>query len=310
MKTGIGHATGHHGELLQGAFTHKQRVQPALITLPTRSLAATAVFTPHEQPAVTLTDPRLKKAHRAATLTIDYLRGCGLSHPPGGHLQLNNPMGVGLGLGSSTADVVATIRAVADCAGVTISAPCIAKLAIEAEGASDPIMWSHHSSVTLFAYRQGAALRTWNQPLPPFQVVGCCCGAPVDTNALHRRDAPFSDCEVEEYDQLIHYFHIALRNKDAAGIGDIATRSAVLNQSRLPNHHLPLLQDICADCRGVGVQIAHSGAVAGILFSPDTHPKRIRRCIHACREAGFNMTLENLENTDDYVQHPRLTCPR
>lgn len=282
---GVGYSYAHHGELLQGAFTHAGRVQHGLITLPTLALSSTATYTP-TQTTLRMHNPQHTKAHTAALLTLAHL---GL--PPTGTLHINNNIGHGLGLGSSTADVVATIRAIASHANTPLHATTIADLAIRAEGASDPVMCDCRSHVTLFGHRTGQTLRTWKHPLPPLHVVGCCCGEPIDTCTLHHRETPYTTTDIATYDHLLDRFRRALRHGDAAEIGRIATHSALMNHERLPNKNLPLLCDICHECGGVGIQIAHSGAVAGILFAPDIANTVITACQQALTQAGWPLTI-------------------
>ena len=58
----------------------------------------------------------------------------------------------GLGFGSSTADVTASIRAVAASYGTTVSDAVVGRLAVRAERASDAVMFDR---CVLFAHRRG-----------------------------------------------------------------------------------------------------------------------------------------------------------
>ncbi|MEJ4113144.1 hypothetical protein ACGE24_06565 [Corynebacterium kroppenstedtii] len=286
MREGHGTCRGHHGELLQGVFTwtpssssrrdHESQWH-GLVTLPMNSRHTRARFVPdppHTGRAPTSTTPRghrlrgetrRTKARRAAELALDYLATTHGLHLTG-ELTITSTLPSGWGMGSSTADVVATIRAVTDSAHVTLPTHHLARLAVAAEGASDPTMNNDTQGTSLFAQRKGIIFHRWNYTLPPLVVVGCRCGEPVDTEELHARSNQYSSTTIGEFDALRDTFGEALAARDAAGIGKVATRSALLNQERLHKPELDLLLDICGDCRAVGVQVAHSGSIAGILF--------------------------------------------
>src|SRR5690242_7094165 len=110
----VGRCRGQHGEIMQGMF----RIGPGnpareLVTLPYRDGGSTAFaqLTPPGSGVVVEPEGR-DKAVRAAELTLAELR-----IPRGARITLSNSLSLGWGLGSSTADVVATIRAVARAAG-------------------------------------------------------------------------------------------------------------------------------------------------------------------------------------------------
>jgi hypothetical protein len=56
--------------------------------------------------------------------------------------------------------------------------------------------------------------------------------------------------------------------------GDVATRSALLNQDVLPKEHLEHFLDLRARYDALGVVAAHSGTCLGLLFDPRSlrHP--------------------------------------
>src|SRR5690606_12039701 len=73
----------------------------------------------------------------------------------------------------------------------------------------------------------------------------------------------------------------AIRDGDCAAVGQVCTDSSVLNQRVLPKAELDTLREIADEAGAVGVQVAHSGNVAGLLFDA-THPELARQ-VHRCR---------------------------
>lgn len=260
MNIGIGHARHHHGELLQGAFRDRRgAARHGLVTLPMPGAGTRAVFVPDTSTAAITVEPAGRtKAERAARLTAEMIgRG-----PSGGRVELTGSVPIGLGMGSSTSDVVATIRAVADAAGLTPSARVVARLAVAAETACDPTMFDDRP--LLFAHRDGDVLEELGPALPALRVLGCLTGEgrPVDTLAVVRG---YDDADVAEFEHLRDLLRHAVRRGDADLLGAVATASA---RRHRPGPELDLLIGIAGDAGAVGVQVAHSGNVAGLLFDP------------------------------------------
>ena len=311
VRFGTGTACGHHGEILQGCFSCHGDSVPGLVTLPVASLRSHARFTP------SFTRPGIRgqcgtKARRAAELMLDHLtqtqpRTPESQLPLGGDLTVECGISEGLGLGSSTADVVASMRAVAAALGSTVASPTLARLAVAAEGAADPVMGAKGAGVTLFAQREGRAIHQWRAGLPPMLLVGCQWGEPVETMRLHAERSQVAQRALNFYDGLADWLGEALASADARAVGEVATHSSLMNQAWLPNPHLPTLIGICGECGGVGVQVAHSGAVAGVLF--DAHPEcrqrsasRAQQCRTLLVEAGLDITVrEELIGEDPYL---------
>ncbi|CAM5291350.1 hypothetical protein STENM36S_09295 [Streptomyces tendae] len=290
---GTGRAACHHGEILQGVFLdERRRPVHGLVTLPMNGPGSTARFArrPGSAPdAVTVTPAGRTKARAAAVLAVGECAARRDAEPCGGDLTLTGDLPVGLGMGSSTSDVIATVRAVADSWGVRLPAKTIAGIAVRAEGASDPLM--HGSRPLLFAQREGRVLEVLGSALPPAVVVGCTLakGAPVDTLAL---PALHHDEDLTAYAHLRGMLRRAVTTADTALLGRVSTSSARLRQRVLRHEEFPTLAAIAAGTGAVGVQIAHSGNVAGVLFDPRTPGLHhgVRRCTRALERAGLTPT--------------------
>ena len=259
--TGVGRCSGHHGELLQGAFPGPAGgLVRALVTLPFPVAGTVAMAELSPDPAeVAVCPPDRAKAAFAARLTLGRL---GLRR--GVRVILRGGMPAGWGLGSSTADVVATVRAVGSAAGVRLPAATVARLAVAAEGATDPLMFG--GAVPLFGQRTGRVVRMLGDRLPPLHVVGCNPGGvPVDT--LRHPPAVYSVAELRELARLATALERAVRQADVPGIGAVATASARLNQRFLPSPRLEELLALGTGLGAAGIQVAHSGTVAGLIFT-------------------------------------------
>lgn len=279
---GVGHAFGHHGELIQGLFLDDQgKPCRGLVTLPAPQVGAHAEFRRDgELPAGRiLVDPAdRRKAAEAAALAIGECATRAGVPETGGRLRLRGQLPVGIGMGSSTADIIATIRAVAAAYHCVLSPADIARMAVRAETASDPLMLA--GQPVLFAHREGRVLEDLGAALPPLTVVGCLTGGaePVDTLGLRPAYGPD---DVTQFEALRARLRAAIRDGDCAAVGQVCTDSSVLNQRVLPKAELDTLREIADEAGAVGVQVAHSGNVAGLLFDA-THPELARQ-VHRCR---------------------------
>lgn len=264
-EVGIGHAPAHHGELLQGVFPDRTgRNRRALVTLPQPGLGSRAVFHPSHRHWGVVGTPELAKVRRAAARTLREF-GARPAAAKGGHIEITSDIPRGIGMGSSTADVTAAIRAVADYHGVALSPAHVARLAVSAECASDSIMVD--GRVVLFAHRDGEVLESLGDRLPPMLVLGCDTdpgGGGVDTIGLPPAD--YDDRELGVLRVLLAALRRAVATGDVALLARVSTASARLNQRFLPKPALEALVELAAGCGALGVQVAHSGTVAGLIF--------------------------------------------
>jgi hypothetical protein len=123
-------AIGHRGELVQWVFEDdRAQLHRGLITLPLVGLHSTARLQLSPDSELKVHPPSKAKALRAAQLTLAHLGTSGA----GGELEISSEIPIGHGYGSSTADVVASIRVAAAAVGVNPSPISISRLAVSAE---------------------------------------------------------------------------------------------------------------------------------------------------------------------------------
>ncbi|GHG74695.1 GHMP family kinase ATP-binding protein [Streptomyces griseocarneus] len=292
--TGTGYAPCHHGEILQGVFLDGEgRRCAGLVTLPMAGPGSSAEFVrrPGTAPeALTVVPADRTKAARAAALAVAECAERTGRPPCGGELRLTGDIPVGLGMGSSTSDVIATVRAVADSYGMRLAPGAVARLAVRAESACDPLMLDGRP--VLFAQREGRVLEVLGPALPPLVVVGCALGggAPVDTLSLPVREPGGSD--VRAWERMRTRLRRAVATGDVRLLGQVATASARRGQQVLGHPEFDALTAIARRVGAAGVQIAHSGAVAGVLFDPAAPGlrHRVRNCLRTLDAHGIPAT--------------------
>lgn len=289
IRHGLGFAPAHHGEILQGVFDHGGVLHRALVTLPAPGNGSSATFVPGSGPGIGCSTA-LDKVRRAAELAMTEFSS-DASPPVGGHVDISSSVPCGVGMGSSTADVVATIRAVADYHGVTPAAEHVGRLAVRVEQASDPIMIEDR--VVLFAQRAGLVVETLAARLPPVVVVGCDADPDrggVDTLAMEPADYDAED--IARFRALRRELRSALRHGDVARLGAVATTSAAINQRWLAKPAFEFLLGLARRCGAEGVQVAHSGTVAGLMFDARRPgiERLVERCLDGLARAGLAVT--------------------
>jgi uncharacterized protein involved in propanediol utilization len=279
-KPGIGHASGHFGEIAQGALRRAEsgpgpEWDEVVVTLPAPIFRCTATFALRLEPGIAVTPRHCAKAAHAARLALDHLG----ARDRGGRLELRNDAPSGGGGGSSTMDVVAAIRAVADALSVAVSDDEVSQLAVAAEGASDPLMFAA-APARLYAFHTGRTLAELPGSLPRFYVLGFSDGGPVDSLAIGPRR--FSSALLDRYARLFASVRRAIETGDTALVAEAATQSAELNERLLPKPSLPACIRLVERGIAAGVAVAHSGNLVGLLF-PAAAPSAEERMAEATR---------------------------
>lgn len=267
-SVGFGEAGAHFGEILQGVFEGGASggLQPGLVTLPLPVVGARALFIPGNSPGVTVFPADRTKARRAAEISLQRWETV---RDRGGELAVEGRLPQGWGMGSSTSEVVAAIRAVADALGVEAEPEEIAEIAVKAEQASDPLMFDE---AVLFAHRGGEVLSRQEAALPPLAIVGFNTGGSSDRVSGVPTDSllvpTYSRAEIEVFEDLLKDLRVALRTGDLGLLGEVSTGSARINQRRLPKPGFDELLDLAAESHALGVAAAHSGTVLALLLDP------------------------------------------
>lgn len=269
---GIGTAFGTFGELLQGMLY--ENGLDFLVTLPIAQFS-TAYFQilPDDDEVRVLPASKKKSRLLAATILRAHRPACG------GVLRLSSTLPVGKGFASSSADLVATARAVGKALGTEMDEFTVEGFLRDIEP-SDGVM---HPGIVVYYHRE-VRLREALGFLPPLVIVGCDEGGMVDTVAFNQRPKPFTEADKREYEELLGTLTEAVRRADLHTVGNVATRSAEKNAKLQPRRYLPQLRRICDEIGGLGVVAAHSGTMLGILLAdgPDAAAGAVHQAYTRC----------------------------
>ncbi|MGW2340049.1 GHMP family kinase ATP-binding protein [Streptomyces sp. NPDC001661] len=278
---GAGTAFGTFGELLQGQLPEADG--DFLVTLPVARWTR-VVFRPDPRRA----EPQVRPAHKTKALRLVRMICADAGLPAGGQLTVRSAIPEGKGLASSSADLVATARAVGRALGLPMPPRRIERYLARIEP-TDGVLYPaivayHHRTVRL---------RATLGSLPRMTVVGVDEGGVVDTVDFNRAPKPFTAADRGAYASLLDRLTTAVRQGDLASVGDIATRSALRNQAVSPKRWLEPMRDICRDVGGLGVVVGHSGTTLGILLDArdPACPHRTTAASRACAELAGAATL-------------------
>ncbi|MFE0189622.1 kinase [Streptomyces sp. NPDC058989] len=277
----MGTAFGTFGELLQGVLP--ERDGDFLVTLPVARWTMATFRQNPDSGELIVRPPEKTKARRLACMILEEA-----PQATGGLLTVNSVIPEGKGLASSSADLVATARAVGQALDVEMPASRIERLLARIEP-TDGVLYP---AIVAFHHRT-VRLRAVLGSLPTMGVVGIDEGGSVDTVDFNRIPKPFTTADRHEYARLLDGLADAVRRRDLAEVGRIATRSALMNQALRHKCSLEPMREICREVGGLGVAVGHSGTTLGVLLdaTDPAYTHRVSAAAQACSELAGNVAV-------------------
>lgn len=268
LARGVASAPATCGELAQGMLDGT----PVMVTCPI-DLFSIATVELSEGAGRVHGPSTSSKASGAVAQTLAFLGRDDMD----ARLRLESQVPRKKGMASSTADVAAAIGATAAALKSQIEVRRQAELALAIEP-SDGVMLP---GVALFDHRSGRIARSLGQP-PSMRVLVLEFSGVVDTEGFNAvdRDAELRRQEAR-FGEALALITAGLESGDEELIGRGATQSALAHQTVLPKPQLPTVLALSRAAGAVGVNVAHSGTVMGLLFSDDT--ERVTWASHQAR---------------------------
>ena len=179
-----------------------------------------------------------------------------------GKLTINSPIPRSKGMGSSSADVTATIAATALALGEELTPETMARIALSVEP-SDGVMFP---GIALFDHREGRIIQVLGPP-PPMEIVALDFGGTVDTVEFHAVDRRSKWKSIQaEVDEALGLVKTGIQEQDPGLIGRGASISSRASQAVLFKPQLSEVLDFAESVGAAGVNVGHSGTVIGILL--------------------------------------------
>ena len=253
LSRGVATAPGTCGELVQGAI----QGEPFLVTCPVDLWSEVTVeLNPRK-----CSDGYLDKSSSALKLTLDYLGFAALEVS----IKRKSILPEGKGMGSSTADIAATCLAAARAFGRELPPEVISKLAARIE----PTDGQMFPGIVMCNHITGEPKRYLGNA-PPLDLVIADPGGSVDTVLFNcRKDLASKNFQKEPMiKQALELVTRGLLTEDWEMMGRGATISAQANQVVLPKPHLAQWRQWASEMGALGVVVAHSGTVTGMILSP------------------------------------------
>jgi L-threonine kinase len=258
MRPAFGKAFGSFGEIVQGRLSDGRDF---LVTLPIELWSrCELICTPIAGPLVI--DCDLAKSRALVGLVLKEL---GID--AGFHIScaFTRSIPIGKGLSSSTADMLAALRAVQDVFGFLFTEEFISRLFAEVE----PHDALHYDASTAYNHRRGTLIRAFGY-IPSFTIVAVDHGGAVDT-VLYNQTVSFSTSETERYDELFGRLERAFERRQDKSIAECATESARMHADRRGDAALQKAVRLAGPLGCLGVVAAHSGTCAGFLLPSDVN---------------------------------------
>lgn len=278
-------ARSHAGEILQGAVRRADGIHRLLFSLPAPTLWTKAELIATPGRALTVDPPWAKKTLSAAQLLLRRLG----SPEPEAVIQLTTNIPLAKGCGSSTTDILATLRAILRYRRITIAEEELARLIVEVEKASDGSILSRPA---IFRHREGLVERYLPGPLPNVHVIVIDAQPSeiVPTEPMQR--ARYSEEQLGAFDVLIGRLTRAFGLGSPSDFGAVATASARISQHFLPKPHLEEVIALVRQEGGYGVGVAHSGTIVSAMLPPQCLAESDARVCGAVRELGMEVVTE------------------
>jgi L-threonine kinase len=177
------------------------------------------------------------------------------------HFEIHSQIPLGKGMASSTADIGAACLATASALGGKIGPQEIARIALSIE----PTDGTLFEGVAIFDHKNGMLSKILGKA-PDMEILVVDLGGEVDTLEFNKRDfSRINQARKREIKEALRLVEEGIRDVNPALIARGATMSAFGNQKILPKPELEKVWFLARAAGAVGINVAHSGTVIGIL---------------------------------------------
>ncbi|RCG27035.1 hypothetical protein DQ384_27595 [Sphaerisporangium album] len=278
-RTASGVCNGTLGELFQGPVTYQGTDAIGIVSFPVDRYAW-AYFTEDDGDGDPL--PALPKAAQSARL---FLRRYGLRLPRG-RWSRHSELDIGVGMASSTADIVATVRSLFQFFGLPYDQDVMIDILSGIERADSVFLDEfalYLSDRHRVAERLGASVG--------FHTCFVVESGPVDTRAVTPLLLEHYGAHRDAYQACLDEVLAAFRAGDPTGVARAATTSAALSQRVLPKATYEAVAAGRGRFGADGIFVAHTGGVIGYLFTGRLARRRMDELSAFFRDLGHQCSF-------------------
>lgn len=223
------------------------------------------------------------------------LKDCGAS--PGVRIDIQSELPRGKGMASSTADIASAVLAACRALELAMLPDELAAVALSIE----PTDGVFFEGIVVYDHRRGRRFERVGTA-PPLEIIVLEPPETVDTLAFNRYKPEPSLADERIVVEALDMAVCALRSRDVKLLGEAATLSALLNQKLLPKSALGDVIDACRRNGGVGVNVAHSGSVMGMMVEAGYGQRLFERISHLIPRAWGACVVELVDGGPRYVE--------
>lgn len=265
---------GSCGELVQGMIDDT----PFLVTCPISMYAKASItkyfsYLPY-------------KARLARNRTLDYLNKKSYAK-----FCLTTELLTGKGMASSSADIASICQLTALSCKSKLNQDEISRIATTIE----PTDGVFCKGIVRYDHLNGTVLENLGLA-PHIKILMFDCGGKVDTLSFNKRNDLKRLYQENEsvIKEALDYLRKGFREKNNKYIGKACVMSAYANQKILYKKQLDDIMLISENCGAIGVNVAHSGTVIGVLFDSKTDFNTIEDCKQKILRDCFDLQYLNV----------------
>ncbi|MEU8588219.1 hypothetical protein AB0C59_14660 [Streptomyces sp. NPDC048664] len=287
---------GTFGEILQGYTLGADGFEHFLFTAPVEELRSEART--RRTGATSAQALSVSPGNRTKALSAYAKMSRDLGLPTDGvTIEITSNIPVAKGYASSTADILAAALLCVRETHPETPEPVAHALALSVARRLEYGDYLLHPGIAACAQRRHELIAAYDTDLR-WTIVGVDEGGLVRTEEFHR-ECPEDAGKARVYEELFGELDAALRANDGLAAARVATRSAELHDDRLPKKTLGTLREVGEDLGALGVCVAHSGTLAGLVFSRHQadHDLRVAQCHAALRSQDLESSTFTLKES-------------
>lgn len=203
-------------------------------------------------------------SHKVKALNAARLACIKLSIPVKGTVRIIESPPEQIGLGSSTADILAVIYAIEKSTRKHLDQEEILSITSQSENGTDSVMYNN---AVLFDFKNRLVIEDFKKPLPSFFVVGFNADKKGGVFCFPANYPMISEEDATRYDLMRKRLRSAISSSNREELANLATESAYIRQKYTPKPNWNEILELREKSGALGIQIAHSGMVVGLMFA-------------------------------------------